>query len=473
VRASKVVLGLGIGLAAITAGTFAVYRFVPRSPLVRGLYLGERRAPDDGAAAWLIGRRDAARARRVRFHHDDQLFETKLGEAGVEIDVEATLDRAARVGHKGTLLRRLRESEKARRGELDVPLAWFVDEKRARALLERYAGALYRAPVDARLDLSRHLRIPDVPGRRLDVEASLAELRRATHDDEETVELITHEVSAAVTVADLTRVDIEKVVSSFETTFSLHGSGKNRAINIATAASRFDGLVLAPGAIFSFNDIVGPRIRERGFVLAPEIQGDELHDGYGGGTCQASSTLHGAALFGALEILERQSHSRPSSYTKLGLDATVSYPVTDLKIRNTLSFPVMLHAYLPEPTKVRVEILGGDPVARVEYAYGISDSEDFVRRVTVKPNLPPGKRIKRQKGSRGYDVTSVVRVHYYDGREDVRHYFSGYRPAPEVFWVAPDYDLSELPPLPEHAKGIEGSAYVGASVVDASGGGGE
>jgi hypothetical protein len=37
-----------------------------------------------------------------------------------------------------------------------------------------------------------------------------------------------------------------------------------------------------------------------------------------------------------------------------------------------------------------------------------------------------------------------------------KHYFSGYRPSPEVFWVAPDYDESNLPPLPEHAKGVEG-----------------
>jgi hypothetical protein len=25
-----------------------------------------------------------------------------------------------------------------------------------------------------------------------------------------------------------------------------------------------------------------------------------------------------------------------------------------------------------------------------------------------------------------------------------------------VFWVAPGYDSGELPPLPEHAKGVEG-----------------
>ena len=192
--------------------------------------------------------------------------------------------------------------------------------------------------------------------------------------------------------------------------------------------------------------------------------GDEMTTGVGGGTCQVSSTLHVAALFGALEILERQSHSRPSSYTQMGLDATVSFPTVDLKIRNSMPFAVMIHAFVPEPTKeldkrmhraLRVELLGGEPVAKVEYRFGIGRAEDFTRRIYVKSFLPPGKRIKHQKGTRGYDVTSLVTLRFFDGRVEERSYFSGYRPAPEVFWVAPGYDEKELPPLPDHAKGVE------------------
>jgi hypothetical protein len=134
----------------------------------------------------------------------------------------------------------------------------------------------------------------------------------------------------------------------------------------------------------------------------------------------------------------------------------VSYPLADLKIRNALPFPILIHAYLPNPTTVRVEILGGDPVASVEYLYGVNSTEDFMRRVEVRRNLTPGQRILHQRGIMGYDVTSVVRLHYKDGREDERHYFSGYRPAPEIYWVAPGYDPETLPPLPEHAKGVEG-----------------
>jgi vancomycin resistance protein YoaR len=425
---------------------------------VIGLAVGDRRVPDraDDLHGWMHARAAAARQRAVRFRHEEHVFEATLADAGLSVDVPATLAAAEKVGHEGSVWKRLRDAERARRGEIDVPLVWRLDRERARDLLSRFAPVLHRAPVDARIDLDQHLRVADEFGRELDVEASLAELSKAPHEDDEVVDLVTRRLSAKVTREQLTFVDIERVLSAYETTFSLWGHGRNRAINIKNAASKLDGTVLGPGQILSFNEIVGPRTRERGFALAPEIQGDDMQLGYGGGTCQASSTLHAAALFGALEIVERQAHSRPSSYTQMGLDATVSYPLADLKIRNNMTFPVMIHAYFPKPNAVRVELLGGDPIAKVEYAYGVGQSEDFLRRVQVRKDLQPGQRVLHQKGIRGFDVTSVVKTHYLDGRENLRTYFSPYRPAPEIYWVAPGYDVAELPPLPEHAKGVEG-----------------
>jgi vancomycin resistance protein YoaR len=456
VRSSKLLLLVGLGVLTCSGGGAASYRFLPRSPVVRGLSIGERVLPDGGTspAAWLAGRKDVYRNRSVRLHYGDHVFETTLGALGVELDVNATVSEAARVGHSGSPWKRLRDAERARHGKIEVPLQWSVDEAKARALLATYAPEIARAPVNAKLDLDHHLRIADEPGLELDVEGSLAAIREAGHDDEEMLELKVKAVPAKVTADSLANVNIEKVVSAWETNFSLQGMGENRAINIKTAISKFDGTVLAPGEVFSFNAAVGPRSKENGFALAPEIQGDELQYGYGGGTCQSSSTLYAAALFAALDIVERQSHSRPSSYTKMGLDATVSYPTTDLKIKNTLPYTVLIHAFFPKPTSVRVEILGGDPVAKVHYSLSAGPAQDFVRRVTVKPYFPPGKRVKHQRGVPGFDVTSTVTINYLDGRVEEKKYYSGYRPTPEVYWVSPNY-AEELPPLPEHAKGVE------------------
>jgi vancomycin resistance protein YoaR len=457
VRLRKILVTLGIcSSIGVGAGALA-HRFVPESPVVRGLLIGDRFVPQRGSpAAWLAARRDEARNRVVRFQYDDQSFESTLGEAGVEIDVAATLQRAEAIGHQGSFTRRLHEASQARAGKIDIPLVWFINKARAKALMERIAERINRPPVDAKLDIENRTKVPDVLGRALDIDAAIQALAEGKHHDEEAIYLPVRYVTAKTTIDDLVQVDIEKVVSASETTFTTWGTGAGRAVNIRNAAAKIDGTILAPGAIFSFNDTVGPRTRERGFTLAPEIQGDELLPGIGGGTCQVSSTLHVAAVYGALEIVDRQSHSKPSSYTQLGLDATVSYPLVDLKIKNSLPYPIMIHAYLPKPTAVRVEILGGDPIAKVSYTYAVSRKEDFMRRIVVKPHFEAGRRRLHQKGSRGYDVTSIVTLQFNDGHQDRRHYFSGYRPFPEIYWVAPGYDEAELPPLPEHAKGVEG-----------------
>ncbi len=448
---------LGVGVAVGVGGGIAAHRYVPRAPLVRGVDVGGKRMPDRGSPApFLASIAEGVRARRVRFVHGEQGFDATLGEVGVDVDVAATYAAAAQIGHRGSVSRRVRESEAARRGGVDVALVFTFDAAKARAHLVTIAPALARAPVDASLDLGARTKRPDVDGAELDVDASVANLERSPHGDEDAVDLVTRPLRARVTIDDLVKVDVERVVSAYETTFVTWGVGVGRSVNIRTAAGRLDGTVLQPGDSFSFNDRVGPRTQERGFALAPEIQGDELTTGYGGGTCQVSSTLHAAALFGALEIVERQAHSRPSAYTQMGLDATVSYPLADLRLRNSLPHPVLIHAFLPKPTAIRVEILGGEPLAKVEYRYGVANVEDFVRRIKVKPGLAPGKRIRHQKGSRGFDVTSFATIRWADGRVDERHWFSGYRPAPEVFWVAPGTAEEDLPPLPEHAKGVEG-----------------
>ncbi|WP_437313638.1 VanW family protein [Sorangium sp. So ce385] len=449
-------LVLALGSSAGVGAALAVRDALPASPVVRGLSIGERFVPDGAAPeAWLEARRDALRGRLVRLRHDDVDLTATLGEAGVEVDVGETLAGARRVGHEGPWARRLREARRARRGEIDVPLVWAVDEARARAFLERLAPQVFRIPVDARLDLANRRKIPEQAGRELDVDASLAALRAGDHEDEELIELAVRYTTPKITVDDLVSVDVSRIVAAYETKFKRHGKEAGRAVNIKTAASKIDGTILAPGETFSFNAHVGPRTRKNGFTIAPEILGDETVPGYGGGTCQVSSTLFAASLFGALDTLDRQSHSRPSAYIPMGLDAMVTYPESDLKIKNTLPFPIMIHAYLPTPTVLRVEILGGDPVAEVDHRISAEHTDDFIRRIYVKSELSEGEVKRHQKGSCGYDVRSYVTVRYKDGRASERSYTSEYKPAPEVFWVAPGYDPSALPEVPEHAKAVE------------------
>jgi vancomycin resistance protein YoaR len=443
---------LGVGLGAV--GAVVVEPRLPTSPTLRGLSIaGESIEQGTDPYVWLRERNEVFRATEIVLVHGDHRFETTYGEIGASIDVDNSAKAALAFGHSGSLVKRWRQTQQALRGEVDVTLMYDFDPAIARARIEHYASALQRDPVNAELDLAAHRKIRDIPGEELDYGSTLVHLEAQFQGSTE-LRLLSRDVPADLTINDLENIKIEQVLATFETKFKTWKRGRSK--NVLRAASILNGLIIRPLSTVSFNDRVGARSVERGFHRAPEIVGDELTVGIGGGTCQVSSTLYGAALFGGMKIVDRRSHSRPSGYTRLGLDATVAYPRVDLKLMNPFNFTLVVHAFSPEPGVMRVELLGGTAVRDVEYKYGISRIEEYVRRITVKKFLKDGRAFRKQKGTRGMDVFSHVTIHYLNGTSENKQYYSGYRATPEVYWVAPDYEEGELPPLPTHAKGVEG-----------------
>ena len=73
-------------------------------------------------------------------------------------------------------------------------------------------------------------------------------------------------------------------------------------------ALEYDGTVLMPGEIFSYNTVVGKRTIAAGYKEAAMYQNGEVVDGLGGGICQISTTLYNAALYANMEIVERRNH---------------------------------------------------------------------------------------------------------------------------------------------------------------------
>src|SRR5260221_7960731 len=148
------------------------------------------------------------------------------------------------------------------------------------------------------------------------------------------------------TKKDLGHVAVDTVLGFFETNYDRSAKAAARTYNLRLAASKIDGTVLLPGETFDFNELVGPRDEANGYKVAPVIAEGELVDGIGGGTCQISGTLHGAAFFAGLDIVERYPHTRPSAYIKMGLDATVVLPSNHLPVKNSFHFPVVRPAHV-------------------------------------------------------------------------------------------------------------------------------
>lgn len=138
----------------------------------------------------------------------------------------------------------------------------------------------------------------------------------------------------------------EKHLATFSTV--LNQDQKTRNHNIMLACESIDGFVVEQGGEFSFNDVVGARVKEEGYLEARGIEYGKSVPSIGGGICQVSTTLYNLALLSGFAISERMHHSRPVMYVPEGFDAMVAWQASDLRFVNTLNVPVVIKAWSDE-----------------------------------------------------------------------------------------------------------------------------
>ncbi len=154
---------------------------------------------------------------------------------------------------------------------------------------------------------------------------------------------IPHEISLpvkitepSVTSSNATDFGIEELLAEGVSYFA--GSIENRVYNIGLAASRINGVLLAPNEIFSFNNTLGDITGATGYKPAYVIKSGRTVLDDGGGVCQVSTTLFRAVLNAGLPILARTAHAYRVGYYEQGfspgLDATIFYPSVDFKFKN-------------------------------------------------------------------------------------------------------------------------------------------
>jgi len=202
-----------------------------------------------------------------------------------------------------------------------------------------------------------------------------------------------------------------------DTTTTLNAGNKNRTTNVRIACEKIDGMILLPGEVFSYNDTVGKRTYEAGFLDATIFNAGEKVDDVGGGICQVSSTIYMAALRADLEIVERQNHRYTVNYTPLGEDATVYWGNIDFRFRNDTDYPIRMDVKL-DGSKVIVELVGTQmtPGKHVEVECETLETIDFEVVEEEDETLEAGKHKTKSSGQKGYKVVTY-RVVYIDGQE--------------------------------------------------------
>ncbi len=426
VAAVAIVVG---GVTALGVGTIR-----PEEP--RLVLLGEP-VPSDASAEWFLERLRARAAAPFSLTlHDGQKRTFRAHELGLSVDSDRVRSWFAQEpdGNGGLSVNRFGG------GAVALPVPLTVDEDRSVEILIRLKDELDRAPQDARVDFASasgsstaggaevpdggndaghqaQRIIPEQDGRWLDVGASLDALRRAVESGQHASSIVYREVKARRSAAELGGASFDAILGEFDTPYDRSRRSRSRTFNLALAASKLDGTVLMPGEVFDFNVLVGPRDEANGYQVAPVIAQGELVDGIGGGTCQVSGTLHAASYFAGLEVLERNPHTRPSSYIKLGLDAAVAYPSLNLRLKNPYDFPIALRESVRDG-RVHAEVRGPGRVRTVTFIRRIVRALPYEETTREEPGLKRGERRLAQRGVAGFQVRRYRIVR--DGAHAVR-----------------------------------------------------
>jgi len=252
-----------------------------------------------------------------------------------------------------------------------------------------------------------------------------------------TVDLAVTVTKPAVDMRDKDKFGITELVSSGTSQF--RGSIPNRIQNIKTAQASFDGVVIPPGATFSFNQYLSEIVEANGYADAYVIFGNKTVLGPGGGVCQVSTTMFRAAFFAGFPITERWEHAYRVGYYEppVGLDAAVFVPSADMKFVNDTPNYILIEPALDVPNlRLTFNFYGTKPNGRE-----VKMTDPVVSNIKPHPptkyiddpTLPRGTTKQIDFAVDGEDVT-LYREIYQNGQLVTREkFFSSYEPWQAVF----------------------------------------
>lgn len=330
-----------------------------------------------------------------------------------------------------------------------------------RTYLSNLAPSVDVYPKNARFIFNDDTRLLEVvekstTGRTLDVEASIKNIQEKLADGKHQMALSFNFIKPAVEdTATGESLGITELVHA-ETSW-YYGSSAARVQNIQASASRFHGVLVAPGETFSMATQLGDISLDNGYAEAMIILGGRTIKGVGGGVCQVSTTLFRAAFFAGLPIVERHPHAyRVYYYEKVGgnriddslagLDATVFVPLVDFKFRNDTQYWLLMETYVnPASSSITWKFYSTKDGRSVDWntTGPVNQVEPPKSRYIENPELAEGEIKQVDWQAQGADVT-VQRTVYRNGAVYLQDTFNTHYEAwPDMFEYGPGTELPE------------------------------
>jgi vancomycin resistance protein YoaR len=210
------------------------------------------------------------------------------------------------------------------------------------------------SPVEADVEVE-----PGQDGTRFDAELAAGQITELLRVGARGGELKLERIEAGFSTQQAEQLKPSHLIGTFTT---YHAAGTPRVHNIQLLADVIDGTVLLPGEQFSINEISGVRSCDKGYREDGMILRGELVDVCGGGTSQFGTTTFNAAFFAGVQLDQWKAHSWYISRYPMGREATLNYPVLDVKFTNTTPGAIIVKTtYTPSSITVS---LYGQPLAR-------------------------------------------------------------------------------------------------------------
>lgn len=333
------------------------------------------------------------------------------------------------------------------------------NSEKLRTYLVDLAPFLSRSPQNARFifnDDTRQLEVIQnaVIGRELDVAASIQTVQEKLVAGEHNISLALKYTDPPVTDQATSESHGIRELIHQETSY-FYGSSASRVQNIQAAASKFHGVMVAPGETFSMASTIGDITLDNGYAEALIIVGGQSIKGVGGGVCQVSTTLFRAAFFAGFPIVERYAHAyRVYYYEKVagnridarlaGLDATVFVPIVDFKFTNDTPYWLLMETYVnPSNSSITWKFYSTSDGRSVDWnttgPVNIVPAPEPLYR--ENPDLPSGTIKQVDWAADGADVT-VNRTVYRDNQVYLQDtIYTHYQPWQDVYEYGPGTDV--------------------------------
>jgi vancomycin resistance protein YoaR len=252
------------------------------------------------------------------------------------------------------------------------------------------------------------------------------------------VKLPVRKIEPEVGLEDVNKLGINQLIGRGKSTF--RGSIATRVHNIGLAASRLNGVLVKPGATFSFNANLGEVSAATGYRQAYVIRSGRTELDDGGGVCQVSTTFFRAILDAGLPVKERRAHSYRVGYyeqdAKPGLDATVFAPRVDLKFRNDTPAYILIQSEFDRARRtLKFDLYGTSDGRIVESStprvWDVSEPPEDVYQ--DDPSLPTGEVKQIEYKAWGAKAAFDWKVMRGDEVLQERTFYSSYKPWGAVY----------------------------------------